>query len=236
MSGPKQRVARRSPAAGATARKARRTAAKPAGNEAISYRVVPIDLTPPQEGFDQPEFGGARLKEALLELLPAAQRETIRRLENLLEPLQDLHEMRAMPYIYSYSSMAAAAAAVPVPWVDIPTVVTLQGKLVHKIGEIYEQQFGVDQLLSMAGVVGARLIFRQGIRELLKAVPIVGSASNAALAYATTFALGKAACWYFGRKMIGRLPSAAEFQQVLKEQTALAEQFWKRRNNREPKP
>ncbi len=65
MSGPKQRVARRSPAAGATARKARRTAAKPAGNEAISYRVVPID--PHAHLFEvtvtiaEPDPGGQRL-------------------------------------------------------------------------------------------------------------------------------------------------------------------------------
>ena len=165
----------------------------------------------------------------LLDLLPAAQKETIRRLEDLLEPLQDLHERRATPYILSYSSMAAAAAAAPVPWVDIPTVVGLQSRLVRKVAEDYDQDFGLDQFLSIAGVVGTRLLIRQGLREVLKAVPVVGAASNAALAYASTFALGKALCWYFGRKLVGRLPSAKEFQQVLRDQTALAEQFWKRR-------
>src|SRR6185369_101608 len=33
-------------------------------------RIVPIDLTQPQDGFAQPEFGGKRLEETLIDVLP----------------------------------------------------------------------------------------------------------------------------------------------------------------------
>lgn len=198
-------------------------------------RMVAIDFTPPEEGFEQPTFGGDRFKQALLDLLPAAYGETIRTLDQLVVPLKDLHERRAMPFVYSFSSMAASAAAMPIPWIDIPTVIGLQVRLVRKLGELYGQSMAVDQILSMAGVVGTRVLLRQGIRELLKAIPIIGTAANAALAYATTFALGKAACWYFGRKLVGQLPSNQEFQSVLKEQIKQAEQFWKQHRKVETK-
>lgn len=190
-------------------------------------RIEPIDITPPEEGFSRPDFGGERLKQALLDLLPSSYAETIRRLDALMGPLRDLHERTAAPYIQSYALMAAGAAAVPIPWIDVPAVVGLQASLIREIGRIYHQDFGVEQFLSMAGVFGARLVLRQGVRELLKAIPLVGSAANAALAYATTFGLGKAACWYFGRRLSGQVPTTEEFRKVLAEQMRLAEALWK---------
>src|SRR5438034_383587 len=39
--------------------------------------VVPIDLTPPEEGFDEPNYGGAQLHRALLDQLPGAYRQSL---------------------------------------------------------------------------------------------------------------------------------------------------------------
>lgn len=199
-------------------------------------RVEPIDITRKEEGFRQFEFGGERLKRALIELLPASFAATFQRLDELIAPLQDLHERRATPYIHGYALMAASAAAVPFPWLDIPLVVGAQARLIHEIGRVYHQEFGVDQILSMAGAFGGRLVLRQGVRELLKAIPFVGVAANAALAYATTFGLGKAACWYFGRRLAGRVPSTKEFQEVLAKQTRLAESLWRSNHSRSDSP
>lgn len=198
-------------------------------------QIIPIDITKPEEGFEEPNFGGERLKTALLERLPAAQAETIRRLDRLVLPLQEIYERRAMSIIQAQSMAAGTAAAIPLPWVDIPAVIVSQARLVRSLAKIYQQPFGVDQLLSMAGIAGTRIILRQGVRELLKAIPFLGSAANSALAYATTFALGKACCWYFGRQLIGQLPTRAEFQAVLKEQMNIAERFWKSSHRETPR-
>ena len=39
--------------------------------------LVPLDLTPPEEGFKDPAYGGPYLKNVLLESLPSAHRQTL---------------------------------------------------------------------------------------------------------------------------------------------------------------
>lgn len=46
-------------------------------------RIVPIDLTNPDEGYREPNFGGDRFKAALVELLPDAYRQTFMTLSTL---------------------------------------------------------------------------------------------------------------------------------------------------------
>src|SRR5690606_23030228 len=91
--------------------------------------IVPLDLTKSSEGFDNPHFGGERLKAALVRWLPDAYRQTFLTMTDVMESLKGLHEKRAMPYVLSSSTMAASAAAVPVPWIDIPVVMGVQSDL-----------------------------------------------------------------------------------------------------------
>lgn len=160
-------------------------------------RIVPIDLTPPEDGFEEPEFGGQRLKQTVLELLPEAYRQTLLHLEDALQPLDDLRQRKAMPYVVGYSTMAATAAAAPVPWIDIPAVLAIQSHLIYKLAAIYKQQMNARLFLEITGAVAGQLVTQMVLRESLKLVPFVGVAANAALAYAYTYGLGKAACWYF---------------------------------------
>src|SRR5690606_17039402 len=67
--------------------------------EGLVDRIVPLDITKPEEGFIPPDFGGARLKQALIELLPAAYRQSLLSLDTMLQPLRDLNERRALPYV-----------------------------------------------------------------------------------------------------------------------------------------
>ena len=53
-------------------------------------RIIPIDLTRPEEGFNEPNFGGSRLEETLIELLPAACRQALLHLDDLRNSLRDL--------------------------------------------------------------------------------------------------------------------------------------------------
>jgi len=190
--------------------------------------VVPIDLTLAEDGFAEPNFGGDRLKQALLELLPATYRQTLLSLTEVMQPLKELHLRQAMPLVFSYSSMAATAAAVPVPWVDIPVVVTLQSHLVHRLAAIYDQKLTGDTLLKLAGSVGSRALARMALRGPMKLVPLVGVTANAALAFAHTLALGRACCWYFGEVQAGATPREGELREIYAEQFKRATNIWKR--------
>jgi uncharacterized protein (DUF697 family) len=190
--------------------------------------IVPMDLTKPEEGFTNPHFGGERLKAALVRWLPEAYRQTFLTMTDVMESLKDLHEERAMPYVLSASTLAASAAAVPLPWIDIPVVMGVQSDLVRRLAGLYGQDFDAQHFLQIAGAVGGRLVLRQIVRETLKVIPGVGQAANAALAFAATYALGRACCWYFGEKLMGHAPTREELQTVMKEQTAAAGDLWKK--------
>ena len=191
-------------------------------------RIVPIDLTRPEEGFAEPNYGGQRLKDAVIELLPSAYRSALLQFDEALQPLKDLHERRAMPYIVAYASMAATAAAVPVPWVDIPVVLGIQSHLVYKIGQLYGQALHASELRALAAAVGGRVLTRLAVRGFFKFMPIVGSAANAALSFAYTFALGKACCWYFAEIRAGHAPKPEDLERVWSEQLTAAAELWKR--------
>lgn len=196
-------------------------------------RIVPLDLTKPEEGFAEPCFGGDRLKEALLELLPAAYRQTLLTYDDVLRSLHDLHARQAEPVILAHSSLAATAAALPVPWADIPFVIGVQSRLVYALADIYGQSLDARTLANMAGAVGGRLLTRYLIRETLKFIPYVGVVANVALAYAYTYGLGKAACWYFGEIRAGHAPSAKELERVWREEITRAAQLWSRHHAEE---
>ena len=191
--------------------------------------IVPIDLTRPEDGFHQPNFGGERLKTGLLGLLPAAYRQTLLSLDEAMRDLKDLKMRRAVPFVIGHSMLAATAAAVPVPWIDIPLVMAIQSHLLYRLAEIYEQPMNAATLLALAAPIAGRLATRMMLRELLKFVPYVGSAANAAMAYAYTYGLGNACCWYFGEVKLGNAPSERQLERVWREEISAAAQSWKRR-------
>jgi uncharacterized protein (DUF697 family)/predicted GTPase len=189
--------------------------------------VVPIDLTPAHEGYVPSEFGGERLKEAIIERLPAAYRQTLLSLDAAMSSLKDLYERRAMPYVLSYSTLAATAGAVPIPWIDVPLVIALQGHLVAKLAALYGQPVGAKVLAGLPGPMGTRLATRLLLKSTWKFVPYVGIAANAAMSYASTYGLGKACCWYFSQVQRGHAPSETELRQVWSEQMAQAAKLWR---------
>jgi uncharacterized protein (DUF697 family) len=132
-----------------------------------------------------------------------------------------------MPYVLSSSMMAAAAAAAPWPWVDIPVVTGIQTRLVTQLATIYGQKMQARDFLQLLGPLGGRVLLRSVVRESLKLIPVVGMAANAGAAYAYTFALGKACCWYYGQIKAGNAPTPADLRRIWDEQLALATRLWK---------
>jgi uncharacterized protein (DUF697 family) len=194
-------------------------------------RIVPVDFTPPEEGFAEPNFGGERFEQALIALLPAAYRQTIWQLDEVRGDLQDLTERQALPLILSYSSLATAAAAAPLPWVDIPIVMGLQSRMVYLLADLYGQKMQAELFWKMAGAIGGRLLVRFAVKAPLKFIPLLGQTANAAMAFAYTYSLGKACCWYFGEVRAGHIPTPEDLDRVWGEQLRDAVQVWKRRTD-----
>jgi uncharacterized protein (DUF697 family)/energy-coupling factor transporter ATP-binding protein EcfA2 len=192
-------------------------------------RIVPVDLTQPEDGFVQPEFGGKRLEEALIDVLPAACRQVLLHLEDARKSLRDLTAKQALPTILTYSSLAATAAATPLPLVDIPAVMGIQTRLIYVLAELYDQKMNVDLLSKMAGAAAGQLALRFAVKAPLKLIPFVGMTANAAMAFAYTFSLGKACCWYFAEVRSGHVPQPEELNKVWGEQLEHAVAVWRNR-------
>jgi len=192
-----------------------------------------IDLTKSEEGYDEPEFGGQRLKSAIIELLPEAYRQAIVQIDDLNHSLTEAQKSRAAPIIMAHCLLAASAAVVPVPWVDIPLVLGIQSRLAYKLAELNGQKLDAQTISSVSASLGSRIAIRAGIRGTLKFIPWVGSAVNSAATFAITYASGWAWNWYFMKIGQGHVPTAEELKEVYAQQLKRGESLWKRSKENE---
>ena len=189
-------------------------------------RIVPVDLTRAEEGFPEPNYGGEALKRVILDSLPGAIRSTFARHEDVTKSLKDLHLKHAMPIILGYSSMAATAGAIPIPFIDLVLLPAIQARMVRDLGKLYGQPMTATRFLEFATSLGMGLLARQAMREVVKFIPFVGSAAGAALAWASTFALGRAFCEYYQTVHQGHLPNPETLKRLYREQLTAAEREW----------
>lgn len=189
--------------------------------------VVPVDLTPVEEGFTEPNYGGEQLRKVLLDQLPSAYRQTLLKLDESTSGLSDLYQKMSLPHIIGYSALAASAGAIPIPWIDLLILPGIQAKMMQQLAEIYGQPLNATRFAELAGSLGLGFMVRQAARELTKFIPIVGSVASGALAAASTFALGKAFCFYYSSIHKGQVPSPDDLKRYYHEQLALAEGRWK---------
>jgi uncharacterized protein (DUF697 family) len=198
-------------------------------------RVVAVDLTPPAEGFNDPDYGGPQLRQVLLEVLPGALRQTLLTLDEAQKDLQDLFARQALPHILGYSSLAATAGAVPIPLVDLVLISGIQSRMVYDLARVYGQPLTGQRFLEIASTLGMGMLVRQAGRELLKLIPVigtvVGSVASGALAGASTFALGKAFCYYYRAVHHGHIPRPDDLRRYYKEQLTRAEKAWSHQAN-----
>jgi uncharacterized protein (DUF697 family) len=190
--------------------------------------VVPLDLTPAVEGFNDPHYGGEKLKATLLEALPGGYRQTLIMLDKATRELQDFYAAHAMPYILGYSSLAATAGAFPIPWVDLLVLPSIQTRMIYKLADLYGQPLSGQRFMELASTMGLGLVMRQALREVVKFVPVVGSLAGATLAGTSTFALGKAFCYYYRAVHKGHVPKPEDLRQYYEEQLASAKEAWQR--------
>jgi uncharacterized protein (DUF697 family) len=194
--------------------------------EGLVDKAVPVDLTRPEDGFTNPNYGAEELKKALLELLPHAYRQTFLTLEEAKQKLSDLYARQALPRIAGYSTLAATAGALPVPWLDLLILPAIQSRMIFHLARFYGQPLTATRFLELAGSLGLGMLVRQAAREVAKLIPFAGSVAGGVLAGASTFALGKAFCFYYSAVHHGHVPKAEDLRRYYQEQLALAEQAW----------
>jgi uncharacterized protein (DUF697 family) len=194
--------------------------------EGLADVVVPIDLTPPVEGFNDPTYGGDILKQALIDGLPAAFRQTLIALDAATHELQDLYAQHALPHIMGYSTLAATAGAIPVPWLDLFIIPGIQTRMIAHLARLYGQPLTGARFLELVGSMGLGMLFRQAVREVTKFIPYFGSMAGYAMAGASTFALGKAFCYYYSAVHKGHVPNVDDLRHYYEEQLAMAKKHW----------
>jgi len=174
------------------------------GHGAIVF--VPVDFTLPEDGWVPHDYGHEALVAALQEVAPEA---VASALANLTGTAADALADRAHPHVLGYATAAAAADLWPVAGVAL--VPAFQAKLIHTLGTIYGVVWDRRALAEFASALGATTLLRVasgfGARELAKLVPVYGQTAGAAAAagmsFATTYALGKAACYFLARRKAG---------------------------------
>jgi uncharacterized protein (DUF697 family)/predicted GTPase len=194
--------------------------------EGLVDQVVPVDLTQAEEGFNEPNYGGEPLQKVLVGMLPSAYRQTLLSLEETTHELQDLYARLCLPHILGYATLAASAGAIPIPWLDLLILPGIQSRMLHHLSEIYGQPLNATRFLEIAGSLGMGLLVRQAVREVSKLIPVVGSVASGALAGASTFALGKAFCYYYSAVHQGHVPKPEDLKRYYQEQLTQAERHW----------
>ncbi len=191
--------------------------------------MIPVDLTRPEEGYENTHYGGEVLKEAILERLPSVYRQTLVALDRTTSELRDAVLQQAMPTILGYSYLAAAAGAIPIPFVDLFLLPGIQVQMVRELAKRYGQPMDAERFSELATTLGLGMAARQAVREVAKFIPFVGAAAGAAMAGASTFALGRAFCFYYRAVHEGHVPDPATLKRYFEKELAEAQRFWSKK-------
>lgn len=193
-------------------------------------RAVLIDFTLEEDEFNPTFYGLEAFIESLSELLPEAEARTIAQLlndENAGKQISDLYRDAGRRYILPFSVMAGAAAAIPLPLATMPVLTALQVSMVGALGQLYGQTLSPSQAGGVVSAIAGGFVAQAIGRELIKFVPGFGSVIAASWASAYTWALGEAACVYFGDLMGGKKPDPKRIQAAMKESFQLAKERFK---------
>jgi uncharacterized protein (DUF697 family)/predicted GTPase len=181
-------------------------------------RTVLIDFTLEEDGFTPVFYGLETLVDTLADLLPEAE---ARAMHQLLsgragEQIGNLYRDAGRRYILPFAVIAATLAAVPLPFATMPVLTALQVSMVGLLGKLYGQTLTPSQAGGIVSAIAGGFLAQAIGRELIKFVPVFGSVVAASWAAAYTWALGEAACVYFGDLIGGKKPDPARIQAVMK--------------------
>jgi uncharacterized protein (DUF697 family) len=198
--------------------------------------VLPIDITRPEEGYDEPEYGGPALRTTLMDLLPQAQRHTLEMVEKHLADLKELHARKVLPTIYGYSLLAGTAGAIPVPFLALLLLPRIQRKMIENLATQFGRPLSAEQFVPLAEKLGIGSLRRTAVGELLKFVPYVGVVAGATAHAASTYALGKAFSHYDALTVDGMDVDVEQLRDYYQTQLKEAAHIWKTKNEQPSEP
>lgn len=193
-------------------------------------RTVLIDFTLEADGYNPVFYGLEPFAETLAELLPEAEARILHQLMQRVDAaaqLGNLYRDAGRRYILPFAVMAGTLAAVPLPFATMPVLTTLQITLVGLLGRLYGQVLTPSQAGGVASAIAGGFVAQAIGRELVKFIPGLGSVIAASWASAYTWALGEAACVYFGDLMGGKTPDPQKIHQVMQTAFQTAKQQFK---------
>jgi uncharacterized protein (DUF697 family)/GTP-binding protein EngB required for normal cell division len=179
--------------------------------------AVLIDFTLEEDGYNPVFYGLEALRDALADLLPEAEARAIHLLleRGVSEQIGNLYRDTARRYILAFAAIAATLAAVPLPFATMPVLTALQVSMVGLLGKLYGQTISRSQAGGVVSAIAGGFLAQAIGRELIKFIPIMGSAIAASWAAAYTWALGEGACVYFGDLMGGKKPDPQKIQSAM---------------------
>ena len=188
----------------------------------LAPRWVPIDLTRESDGYNPPDYG----LHALWQALEASSSFGLRALLGVDEGVRDLYARTTHQQIVAHALTAAGLGALPV--VDMVTVTAVQAKLVHALARIHGQVVDRHVVTEFLGLIGTGIasgyVSRMLGRTVAKLVPVwgqtIGAVWGASASGASTYALGKAAVYFFSRRRDGLRVDAAALRAVYRDAMA----------------
>jgi len=196
--------------------------------KSMPVHFVPIDFTLPEDGFDPIDYGLNALWDTIERVLPVGIIGLLRGTEHH-KALLDFHANKAHPHLIGYALLNAGLGAIPLA--GLPLVLAVQAKLFHSVASIYGLKLTRRLYAEFSSLVGVSIGIGILGRELLKFVPIYGSAVAGVYSGAMTYALGKAFCVYLYGVKRGALPDPAKLKQAYDEAFTQARQFLKNKEN-----
>jgi uncharacterized protein (DUF697 family) len=188
-------------------------------------RFVPVDFTMPEDGFAPQDFGLEMLWRVLEDSGPSA-------FEALhaarAEAESDRIRAKARPLIYGCGAAAAGAGAIPIPLVGVGGLAGVIAMTLRALANRYGVAWTSRTFAEFSGAVGggalAWWMLRYGLRELIKLVPVIGTATagaiNAAAAFALTVGIGEAACVWLAHRRRGLTAPQADVRRAFAEGVA----------------
>jgi uncharacterized protein (DUF697 family) len=197
--------------------RARARAAMQARLEAAAGRVLPaveLDLS----GDAGP--GLQALREALALHLPDI---GLRLARSVPRDDEERAFARVRPEVLGFAG--AAAGSDLAPFVGLVTVPGVQAAMLRALAGRYGVEWTAARLAALAGALGTGTLVRLGaglaIRQVAKAIPVVGqtagAAASGAISYATTYALGRAAAYQLFRLRQGEAVDEAHLRDLYRD-------------------
>ena len=170
-------------------------------------RWVVIDLTLQEDGYSPHDFGAEALWREIEFLTDVALRQQL----GGESGVEEARARVAHQQIVGHALAAAALGAVPV--VDLVAVSALQARLLQVLAQLHGQRWDARLVSEFVGLLGSGVatgvVGRMLGKSIAKLVPgwgqTIGAVWGASTSGAVTYALGKAASYYFVRRGRGEV-------------------------------